>query len=366
MTKSNFIEWKYLPYEKISENLNQWNLTESDYRNLKKTDWVVTEKIHGANFGIVTDGLEVKFAKRKQFLDSGEDFFGYQLLQNQLIIKTKEIFKILQAEKTSLQKIFIYGELFGGEYPHPEVTPVSGVQAIQTGVYYSPNIEYCAFDIGIVENTNNNEKMYLDYDIALQIFEKVGMIAAKPLFIGKYEEAASYNIGFESTIPQILNLPYLQQGNKAEGIIIKPVKSFYIQTRKGRIRPIIKHKIPEFAEDSRYHQAQKWNYQNTFNQNLHQNQELSFEDELSQEMLALVTATRLDNVISKFGRITNQDIDKIQQLVDLLQKDVLESFYEEYESIFNAVPSEIQNKMMLQLHRASQRVVNSYVMSLHE
>ncbi len=135
------MDTEYIAYEKIPENPNQWNLTESDYRTFKKSDWVVTEKIHGANFGIVTDGLEVKFAKRKQFLDDGEDFFGYQLLQNQLIIKTKEIFKILQVEKTSLQKIFIYGELFGGEYPHPKLTPICGVQAIQTGVYYSPNIE---------------------------------------------------------------------------------------------------------------------------------------------------------------------------------------------------------------------------------
>ncbi|MBV6626805.1 MAG: RNA ligase [Rivularia sp. (in: Bacteria)] len=352
---------EYIAYEKIPENPNRWNLTESDYRNFNKSDWVVTEKIHGANFGIVTDGLEVKFAKRKQFLDSGEDFFGYQLLQNQLIIKTKEIFKILQAEKTSLQKIYIYGELFGGEYPHPEVTPVSGVQAIQTGVYYSPNIEYYAFDIGIVENTNNDEKIYLDYDIALQLFEKVGMMAAKPLFIGKYEEATAYNIEFESTIPQSLGLPQLQQKNKAEGIVIKPVKSFYIETRKGRIRPIIKYKIPEFAEDSRYHQAQKWNYQNTFNQNQHQNQELSFEDELCQEMLALVTATRLDNVISKFGRVTERDREKQQQIVYLLEKDVLESFYEEYKSIFKALSLEIQKDMMYDLHQASQRLVNSYL-----
>lgn len=61
----------------------------------------------------------------------------------------------------------------------------------------------------------------------------------------------------------ILNLPPLQKVNKAEGIVIKPIKSIYIETRKGKIRPIIKNKIPEFAEDSRYHQAQKWTYRNT-------------------------------------------------------------------------------------------------------
>ncbi len=342
---------KYIAYEKIPENINKWNLTESDYRILKKTDWVVTEKIHGANFGIMTDGLEVKFAKRKKFLDSTEDFFGYQLLQDKLISQARKIFQFLQLEKNNLHKIFIYGELFGGEYPHLEVTPVSGIQAIQTGVYYSPKIEYCGFDIAVVENENNTEKVYLDYDIALQLFGRVEMMAAKPLFIGKYEEAAAYNIEFESTIPAILNLPPLPQVNKAEGVVIKPVKSIYIETCKGRIRPIIKNKIPEFAEDNRYHQAQKWTCEN---------RELTFEDELCQEMLVLVTVTRLDNVISKFGRVTNREIEKSNQLVEFLEKDVLESFNEEYETIFNALSVENQNYIMVKLHQASQKLVDDY------
>ena len=351
------MDWQYIAYEKIPENINRWNLTESDYRNLSKTDWVVTEKIHGANFGIVTDGKTVRFAKRKEFLDSEEDFFGYQLLQETFILKAKEIFKLLQVDLLNLEKIFIYGELFGGEYPHPEVNPISGVQAIQTGVYYSPNIEYCAFDLAVIENGNESEKIYLDYSIALQLFEKVGIMAAKPLFLGKFEEATTYNIEFESTIPAILNLPSLQQVNKAEGIVIKPVKSIYIN-REGKIRPIIKKKIPEFAEDSRYHQAQKWTYQNKFT--INQSQELSFEDELSQEMLDLVTVTRLNNVISKFGRVRDGDIEKQQQIVDLLEKDVLESFKEEYESIFKALSVENQKNMMFELHRASQKLVNDY------
>ncbi|MGD1913545.1 MAG: RNA ligase family protein, partial [Rivularia sp. (in: cyanobacteria)] len=99
---SNIFNWKYLPYEKIPENPNQWNLTLEDYRNFKKTDWVVTEKIHGANFGIVTDGWEVRFAKRKEFLNSEDNFFGYQLLQDKLILQAKEIFKILQVERINL------------------------------------------------------------------------------------------------------------------------------------------------------------------------------------------------------------------------------------------------------------------------
>jgi hypothetical protein len=55
-------------YDKIAETPNKWNLSETDYRALKKTNWVVMEKIHGANFCIVTDGTNVRFAKRKELL----------------------------------------------------------------------------------------------------------------------------------------------------------------------------------------------------------------------------------------------------------------------------------------------------------
>ncbi|BAZ17962.1 hypothetical protein NIES4071_98430 [Calothrix sp. NIES-4071] len=253
----NDVGWKYSSYEKIPESLNQLQLSESDYRLLKKVDWVVTEKIHGANFGITTDGVRIDFAKRKELLQPGEDFFGYLDKKPQLEVQVKEVFNILQTKIPGLQRATIYGELFGGEYPHSDVPVVERAQAVQTGVYYSPNIEYCAFDISVISQMKNE---YLDYDITLQVLQEVEMMRAEALFIGKFEQAFNYKIEFESTIPQIFKLPALP-ANKAEGVVIKPIKSIYIETKTGRIRPIVKNKISEFAEDSRFHQAQKWDYQ---------------------------------------------------------------------------------------------------------
>ena len=125
--------WTHVSYEKILENFDKLKLTESDYRAFKKTDWVVTEKIHGANFSVSTDGSEVRFAKRKEFLPPGEDFFDYQSLKDKLENQAKEIFQILRTERTALQKVTIYGELFGGEYPHPDVPAIPYLQALQTG-----------------------------------------------------------------------------------------------------------------------------------------------------------------------------------------------------------------------------------------
>jgi Rnl2 family RNA ligase len=343
--------WKYSSYEKIPESLNQLQLSESDYRLLKKVDWVVTEKIHGANFGITTDGVKVEFAKRKELLQAGEDFFGYLTKKAQLEAQAKEVFTILQAKAPDLQRVTIYGELFGGEYPHPDVIAVEGVQAVQTGVYYSPNIEYCAFDIGII-NQNKNE--YLDYDITLQVLREVGMMLAEPLFIGKFEQAFNYKIEFESTIPQTLKLPALPT-NKAEGVVIKPVKSIYIDTKKGRIRPIVKKKISEFAEDNRFHQAQKWD-----------SQQINVDVELlvTQEIFRFLTLNRLRNVVSKLGRITVDKNNKDKQLsllVELLIWDILDSFNDtEYETHFNNLSNESQQVIMKKLEDAACKLVEEY------
>lgn len=345
--------WKYVSYEKIPESLNQWKLTESDYRALRKTNWVVTEKIHGANFGITTDGSSVRFAKRKEFLQPESDFFNYQSLKHKLVEKVKEIFTILRAERKQLVFVYVYGELFGGEYPHPNVPAVSNVQAVQTGVYYSPKIEYCAFDIAVEENSKSAARSYLDYHKAIELFQQVGMMYAQPLFLGKYEDALAYNIEFDSTIPALLGLPKLPYVNKAEGIVIKPIKSIYIETYKGRIRPIIKQKIPEFAEDSRFHSAKKW--MTPTPQSLPQH--LSIESELSQEMQALVTPPRLSNVISKVG-ITVSDKFQKQELIELLVSDVLETFNEEYESLFCCLSTDIQQNMIEKLYYYCQKLVD--------
>ncbi|OUL28757.1 RNA ligase family protein [Nostoc sp. 106C] len=352
---SNVTDWTYISYEKIPENPNKWGLAESDYRLFAKTDWVVIEKIHGANFGITTNGSEVRFAKRKEFLQPEDDFFNYQSLKDKLAQQVKEIFRILQSE-TPLQKIYVYGELFGGEYPHPDVPAVNHVQAVQTGVYYSPKIEYCAFDIVGMVSESVTGRYYLDYQIALKLFQHVEIMAAEPLFIGKYEEALAYNIEFESTIPKALGLPKLPLVNKAEGIVIKPLTSIYIEIGKQRIRPILKKKIPEFAEDSRFHQAKKW----TVKPQPIITQQMSIEKELSQEMLALVTPTRLNNVISKVGRVSANNKKQRQQLLELLVKDVLENFMEEYESIFSALEDADRQSMIEQLSQSSQQLVDNY------
>ena len=49
--------WPYFPYEKIADTLDAWlGDDEAAYRALRGATWIATEKIHGANFCLVTDG----------------------------------------------------------------------------------------------------------------------------------------------------------------------------------------------------------------------------------------------------------------------------------------------------------------------
>ena len=309
--------WAFTSYEKIAEAPDQWQLDEAGYRLLEKTSWVVTEKIHGANFCFISDGQSIVCANRKAILADNEDFFHYQVLLERRRTTIERVFFLTRARYPHLERVFVYGELFGGTYPHPNVRPDSAVQPVQTGIYYAPTIEFCAFDIAIECASSEPAHNYLDYDQAITIFKEAGLLYAIPLFIGSYGEALAYPVGFASTIPALLGLPPLAAENKAEGIVIKPQKTLYIATNKGSIRPILKKKIPEFAEDKRFAQAQKWSPSHTeYTQNAL--------EQLKWEVFNLMTQNRLHSAISKVGAISRREKRKTSRVFNVLVEDVLD------------------------------------------
>ncbi|GAB1540261.1 hypothetical protein NUACC21_29300 [Scytonema sp. NUACC21] len=353
--------WTFTSYEKIDESLSRWQLDEAGYRLLGKTDWVVTEKIHGANFCFITDGEVIRCANRKKFLDAGESFFNYQTLLPKLSHNVKRVFAIAsllpsqtaQRKHSQISRIFIYGELFGGTYPHPDVTPDLSAQPVQTGIYYSPSIEFCAFDIAIEYGADKVPRTYLDYDEVMDILQEVGILYAIPLFRGKYTEAMAFPIGFESTIPQLLNLPPLNQENKAEGVVIKPLKTIYVDTPKGKIRPVVKHKIPEFAEDRRFHLAEKWSEGQSFNKqdNL---------ETLQWEAFNLITNNRLQNAISKIGYTQPREKSKSGELFNLFIQDIFEQLRENQSELLQKMTQQEKNHLLRFIQTEVRNLLKNY------
>ena len=299
---------QHISYQKIRESSKKWQLDIQQHQLLEKLDWVVTEKIHGANFSILVNAEGVQFAKRKEILDLHEDFFGYFSLKEGLTTQAKDLFQLLVAQNSSITQLNIYGELFGGSYPHPDVFSNPNVEAVQTGIYYSPNIEFSVFDIAYIEAGTFN---FMSYNNLITSCQEAGFLYCPALLIGNYADAVNYPFRFQTTIPKLLEFPNLED-NLAEGIVVKPVENIWLTTSKGEIRPILKFKIPEFSEDARFQQAQKWTVSNKKNQTNSMEQDASFWEG---QALSLVTKQRLNNTISKVGKLSKRNKNKILELL---------------------------------------------------
>jgi len=302
------------PYEKSAESLAAWlEDDEAAFRAASRVEWIVTEKIHGANFCLVTDGAAVRCARRKGWLSEGEDFFGHGALAAKLRSPVLALFRAAKSRDPQITIAFVYGELFGGGYPHPRVRATPGVSPVQTGVWYSPSIEFCAFDVGVLRE-GEQERAYLDQERALGLCDQEGIRFAGPLFRGGYEEAWQFPIGFETTIPALLGLPSLGPSNKAEGIVLKPARSIVVPRRDGALRPVVKRKIPEFSEDKRFHGAKKWPEREAGSA-----RDLEW---LKQEASGLMNENRLFAAVSKVGQVRAGDSGRLREVLSLLQEDV--------------------------------------------
>ncbi|MGH2507809.1 MAG: RNA ligase family protein, partial [Ktedonobacteraceae bacterium] len=206
-----------------------------------------------------------------------------------------------------------YGELFGGAYPHPNVPALADFEPIQTGIYYTPDLAFCIFDLAI--SGSQLPYRYLDYDQAITLLQRTGLLYASPLLIGTYQEACDYPVEFQSTLPALLGLPSLAQDNKADGIVLKPLRA--IPTDKGWIRPMLKRKIAAFAEDKRFHQAQKWSRPSSL-------QHAGALDLLKWEAFSQLTENRLRSAISKIGYRGFRAPSKSRYLFQLFIADILE------------------------------------------
>lgn len=137
-----------------------------------------TEKVHGSNLALVVEAGDggaaataptVRIARRRGFIAPGEDFFGLTGtdglglpagataggdggLQARLEAMALKAFTAWRGAAAGERDVmWIYGELFGGMYPHEDVEedPARrGRAPVQRGVYYCPELRFMVFDIG--------------------------------------------------------------------------------------------------------------------------------------------------------------------------------------------------------------------------
>ena len=289
------------------------------------TRFVVQEKVHGSNCSFLCDGQQIQFAKRTAVVADGEDFYQWQELAERYRERIFNVYEMIKGCFSDLQSIIVYGELFGGAYPHKDVKRIGAMSAIQKGVYYCPGHDFYGFDIYVY---TPDESFYLDVDTTNQIFADAGIFYAETLFEGTLEECLAYPNAFPSKIYKHFELPEIED-NICEGIVIRPKEPIYIPNGS---RIIIKSKNARFAEKKGVKHAPKV--------------PKAVPDEVAKLFTlaeAYFTAPRLDNVKSHIGEVSfPKDLGRVS---GLLAKDVLEDFLKEHARDYNNMAKQEQKTL---------------------
>ncbi len=295
-------------YNSIENSYQLDFLNEIKEQGFYNQEFVVQEKVHGANICFITDGKQITSAKRTELIFDDENFYNSKNVQLRYESKILQLFKLISEKYSDVSQVTVFGELFGGVYPHKEVNKIDSAVIVQKGIYYSPENDFYAFDILI------NKEQYLDTDTINIMFEKAGFLYAKTLFRGSLDDCLNYPNNFQSQISKWLGLPDLKQ-NICEGVVIRPLNPCFF--RNGS-RILIKNKNEKWTENNNFIDKDILKLLLKQQENLSDDAQI-----LCEEITKYITESRLLNVISKIGTVTQKDFGK---LLGLYCKDVLEDF----------------------------------------
>ncbi|MBA2540072.1 MAG: RNA ligase, partial [Deltaproteobacteria bacterium] len=207
--------------------------------------WVATEKLHGANFVIGVAGEVVRFGKRKDWLAPDASFFGWQLIAPELADRARCIARALDAPQ-----VVCFGELFGGAYPHPDVPSAPGLSAVQTGVWYAPDLRWAMFDLLVATGDDDDGELIAFVEVE-ELAGAAGLTTAPVIGRGRRDDLDRLEVTGPTELPARFGLPAIAN-NLREGYVLKPDR----RMRNGE-RPILKRKLADF-DDARFDEAAAW------------------------------------------------------------------------------------------------------------
>ena len=184
----------------------------------------VQEKVYGKSVAFLCDDLDVRLARRTAILDSLEPFYGHQELLERYSGHIYHIFNLVRVACPSMTSIAVYGELFGGGYPHPDILIQGRVKPVQRRIWYSPGYDFYAFDLYVFTREGG---FFLPVQEANTLFSTAGLLYARTLFIGTLDDCLDYPSVFPTGIPTELGLPPISD-NYCEGIVLKPLVPIFL------------------------------------------------------------------------------------------------------------------------------------------
>lgn len=294
---------KFKKYPSIENSYQEKHMNYLREHGFARPDkvWCVTEKLHGSNLGIYCDENECRTASRNNLLQEKDSdaFYKFVQIKEKVYEQVVNIFKYFDITLDEVNNIVVYGELFGGAYPHPEVERNTKVSSVQKGVFYSPNIHFHIFDIMVVYD--NGTEIFIDYDFVTHLCKMMLIPYCEILFIGTMDECLAYANNNKSTIPGILGLPEIED-NIMEGTVVKPIKAEFL---KCGSKVVLKNKNEKFKEKNSEKKHQKTPVEVSKNS-----------QEVIDMIATYITENRLDSVESKLGEIEQHKIgDFIREFV---------------------------------------------------
>jgi Rnl2 family RNA ligase len=309
--------------------------------HLDAHEYVVQEKIHGSNLCLITDGQSVQTAKRSGVLSPDDIFYNHQAILTQYEHSALQAFEQVKALYPDTETLAIFGEIFGGAYPHAEVASVPGALRCQKHIYYSPANDFCAFDLF------RNGSYFLDYDITEDIFKAAGFLYTPALARGDLATAMAYHPVFPTTLPERLGYPLIPN-NWAEGTVIKP--AFPSQWETDAYQFCLKQKNPAYREKIKggatpVRAASKV----VLGQAL---------QDLINEGLAYLTEGRYGSVVSKIGPVTPADH---RTVMGAYAQDLLTDFLKDHEVAYNALEKSEQKQWKQNLNKSIGKSVSVWL-----
>jgi len=305
--------------------------------------FVVQEKYHGANFGVICDGETTSYQRREDLLNESDRFFGYTRPTTRDQDKYLEVFKKVKEVDPSVESITIYGELVGGIYSHEDVPRSTSDDVVNAEVHYTPEIDIIWYEI-FVRSTDSD---YMNIKEGLNILKDSELLFAEILFEGSLQECIEYSSGTNAD-PSLghlkWDLPYIPK-NIREGNVIKPCEVLY--TKDGR-RVILKDKNNKFHEKLR----------KIANTNVPES------DDTSKELIkSYITENRLRNVLSKHSRFDKNSFGK---LMGLFMKDVIQDFREDHPGILTDLSKKDRKNLTNYATDVAKRLIMSYFAKITE
>ncbi len=260
------------------------------FDELNDTDWIVQEKLHGANFSFLFQpNIDVMIFSRNQQVD--ENFYNAGEITLETINEMKSVQEYANTKDISVR---VYGELFGGN--------------VQKGVNYGTKKMIRFYDL-----------QFDDKQQSVQVFDnfftEMGIVH---LCVPKLDIVPTLELALEFSIDR--NTAYCNycdvetvDGYLIEGVVIKPYQKVFIDMNGSLF--YIKHKNEKFKESQ---SVKKIRTKTQYSEEVNKWREI---------FLSYFHLERLESVFSKVGRIdTIRDIGKY---IPLIHQDALETFMKE-------------------------------------